>query len=101
MINSGGLNIHPAEIERVLLEMAEIDDCAVFALSDPVFGELPVAAVVAADPSVKITAEALLGDCAGRIARYKRSRRIIFVNEVPKNATGKILRDRLRDRYTG
>ena len=101
MINSGGLNIHPAEIERVLLEMPEIDDCAVFAVPDPVFGELPVAAVVAADPSVKIAAEALLEDCAGRIARHKRPRRIIFVNEIPKNAAGKILRARLHDRYAG
>ena len=95
-INSGGINIHPAEIERVLLEMPEIGDCAVFPVPDPVFGELPAAAVVA-DPSADIAAEALLEACARRMARHKRPRRIVFVNEIPKSAAGKILRARLRD----
>lgn len=98
-INSGGINIHPAEIERVLLEMPEIGDCAVFPVPDQVFGELPVAAVVAADPAADVAAEALLDACARRIARHKRPRRIVFVNEIPKSAAGKILRARLRDRH--
>jgi 2-furoate---CoA ligase len=100
MIISGGENIHPAEVEDVLARHAGVKDVAVIGEPDEKWGERVVAFVV---PAGALTADALDHHCraSGDLANFKRPRRFVFVSEIPKTASGKILRRLLRDgRYT-
>ncbi|RMD92089.1 MAG: long-chain fatty acid--CoA ligase [Alphaproteobacteria bacterium] len=94
VIISGGENIYPAEIERVLRDHPGIREVAVVGRPDPKWGELPVAVVARADPS--LTAESVLGHLEGRIARYKRPREVVFVDALPRNAMGKVVAAEVR-----
>jgi 2-furoate---CoA ligase len=97
MIISGGENIHPVEVEEVLARHPDVADVAVVGESDPRWGERVVAFVVPRAPG--LSAEALDGYCraAPDLAAFKRPRRVVFVKEIPKTASGKILRRLLRD----
>ena len=97
MIISGGENIHPVEVEDVLARHPGVKDVAVIGEPDEKWGERVVAFVVAAAPGVD--ADALDRHCqdSGDLARFKRPRRVVFVREIPKTASGKILRRLLRD----
>jgi 2-furoate---CoA ligase len=100
MIISGGENIHPVEIEDLLARHDGVKDVAVIGEPDEKWGERVVAFVVAAPG---LTAETLDQHCraSGDLANFKRPRRLVFVAEIPKTASGKILRRLLRDgRYT-
>ncbi len=87
LIISGGENIHPAEVERVLAEAPGIADCAVVGRPDPRWGEVPVAVVV---PGEGFDAAAALRFLEGRIARFKHPREVIAVAELPRTALGKV-----------
>ncbi|MDM0014701.1 long-chain-fatty-acid--CoA ligase [Variovorax sp. J22P168] len=95
MIISGGENIYPAEIERVLAEHPSIDDVAVIGVPDERWGEVPRAVVVAA-PGTEIDPEALLAYCRDRLASFKCPRAFDVVAALPRNPTGKILKKDLR-----
>jgi acyl-CoA synthetase (AMP-forming)/AMP-acid ligase II len=95
MIKSGGENIYPAEIERVLLQHPGIVEAAVVRRADTRWGEVPVAFVVARDPDL---GEAELVELCGRnLASYKHPKEFAFVTEqdLPRNETGKIQRAEL------
>jgi len=96
MIVSGGENIHPVEVEDVLARAAGVHEVAVVGASDERWGQRVVACVVADEG---VTAEALDAFClaATTLARFKRPREYRFVDELPKSASGKILRRFLRD----
>lgn len=100
LINSGGFNIYPAEIEAALGSHSAVDESAVFGVPDERWGEAPVAFVVraAAGP---ISGETLIEHCADRLARYKRPREIVFVDRIPRTPSGKVRKPLLRDRYLG
>ncbi len=101
MIISGGENIHPVEVEEVLARHALVGDVAVIGEPDEKWGERVVAFVVARGPG--LSADVLDRHCreAADFADFKRPRRIVFVKEIPKTASGKILRRLLRDgQYT-
>jgi acyl-CoA synthetase (AMP-forming)/AMP-acid ligase II len=92
MIKSGGENIYPAEIERVLLADARVRDAAVVRKSDPRWGEVPVAFIArAAETLTGADVEAL---CRQNLAGYKRPKEIHFIafEDFPRSTTGKILR---------
>jgi fatty-acyl-CoA synthase len=96
MILSGGLNIFPTELEDVLIRHPRVADCAVFGADDPVWGELPVAAVVPkGEPA---DAREIMDFVAGKVARHKRIRRIYFVDEIPRTVAGKIQVFRIKER---
>ena len=97
MIISGGENIHPVEVEDVLARHPEVADVAVVGEPDPRWGERVVAFVV--PRAAGLSAEALDEYCraAPDLASFKRPRRVVFVTEIPKTASGKILRRLLRD----
>jgi len=98
LIKSGGENIYPAEIERVLLGDPRVAEAAVVRLPDPTWGEVPVAFVARRDASL---GEAdVLALCAGQLAGYKRPRLIRFlsIDEFPRSASGKIQRHLLEER---
>jgi fatty-acyl-CoA synthase len=92
VIISGGENIYPAEVERVLREMPGIRECQVVGRPDARWGMVPVAAVVA---DAGIAREAVLQHFEGRLARFKHPRDVVFLRELPKNAMGKVRIDEL------
>jgi long-chain acyl-CoA synthetase len=96
LIISGGSNIYPREVEEVLLRHPRVREAAVVGLKDADWGEIAVAAIVAAgEPPDEATLDAF---CLEHIARFKRPKRYVFVDELPKNATGKVLKRELRER---
>jgi len=97
MIISGGENIHPVEVEEVLARHPQVRDVAVVGEPDDKWGERVVAFVVRGEPG--LTAGALDRHCleSPDLANFKRPRRVVFVGEIPKTASGKILRRLLRD----
>ncbi len=96
MIVSGGENIYPAELESVLGECADIAEAAVVARADQRWGEVPVAVVVR-KPGSPLSAAQVKKLFDGRLARFKHPHDVIFVDMLPRNAMGKILRFRLRE----
>jgi 2-furoate---CoA ligase len=99
MILSGGENVHPVEVEEVLLRHPGVGDACVIGLPDARLGQIVAAFVVARAP---VTAEALDEFCrrAPDFASFKRPRRYEFVAAVPRSPTGKLLRRRLIDQHT-
>ncbi|GMV58724.1 MAG: AMP-dependent synthetase [Betaproteobacteria bacterium] len=97
LIISGGSNIYPREVEEALLLHPAVREVAVIGEPDPDWGE-NVVAVVVRDPARDCSAEVLDAFCRGHIARFKRPKRYVFVDELPKNATGKVLKRELRER---
>jgi fatty-acyl-CoA synthase len=95
MIISGGENVYPAEIENILLELPGIAAASVVGRPDPRWGEAIVAVIVPA-PGAKVAETEVLALLQGRIARYKHPREIVFMDDLPRNALGKVLKDRLR-----
>ncbi|MDA8708565.1 AMP-binding protein [Hellea sp.] len=98
MIISGGANIFPAEIEAVLFEMPEIYDCAVIGAPHPEFGEMVVAAVQCT-PGHNVTLGSVQAFLEPRIARFKIPRKLDIHDELPRQPTGKIFKERLRAPY--
>jgi len=98
MVISGGVNIYPAEIEAALIGVEGVEDCAVFGIPDPEFGE-SILAVIEKSPGSTITVEFIRSELEGRLARYKLPRRIEFGTDLPREDTGKIYKRKLRDLY--
>ena len=96
MIIAGGSNIYPAEIEAVLVEHPAIIDAAVIGVPSDEYGEQPLA-FCEARPGAD--AESVLAFCRTRLARYKLPREVIFVDELPRNPTGKVTKAVLRAPY--
>jgi fatty-acyl-CoA synthase len=96
VIISGGENVYPAEIEAVLADMPEIAEIAVVPRAHPKWGEVPVVVVVRR-PGAAIAADCILKRFEGRIARYKHPREVVFLDQLPRNAMGKIQKFKLRE----
>jgi acyl-CoA synthetase (AMP-forming)/AMP-acid ligase II len=98
MLISGGENVYPAEVENLLLGHAQVADAAVIGLPSPKWGEVPLAVVVKKKDAALTEAE-LLDWCRGRLAGYKLPKVAVFVAEIPRNPSGKILKRVLRERF--
>ena len=98
MIISGGENIYPREIEEVIVTMAGIREVAVIGVPDPKWGEA-VHAVVSLEPGACVTADEIIECCRDNIASYKKPKSVEFVDELPKNNYGKIVKKDLRELY--
>ncbi|MHA1537014.1 MAG: AMP-binding protein [Alphaproteobacteria bacterium] len=98
MIISGGENIYPSEIERVLYQHEAVGECAVFGIPDEKWGEVPIAHV-AIKAGASVNEEQLIAHCAEGLARFKRPRLIKFVDDFPKTAIGKIQKTILKTPY--
>jgi len=98
LIISGGSNIYPREVEEALLTHREVAEVAVVGRRHPEWGEEVVACVVARGAPADVAAleRALDAHCLERIARFKRPKAYVFVAELPKNETGKVLKTALR-----
>ena len=97
MIQSGAENIYPAEVESAIFGHPAVAEVAVVGRPDPKWGET-VHAVVAARPGAEADGDAIIAWARERIATFKAPRSVEFVDALPKNATGKILRREVRDR---
>ncbi|WP_413869838.1 AMP-binding protein, partial [Albidovulum sp.] len=98
VIISGGSNIYPREVEDVLMRHPAVREVCVFGEPDGKWGESVTAAVVASAP---VGAEELQEFCRRHIAGFKKPRRIAFVEDLPKNAYGKIMRREVRAKLAG
>lgn len=95
MIISGGFNVYAREVEDALAAHPAVVEAAVLGLPDPEWGEV-VAAVVVLREGNEVAADALQAHCGERIAGYKKPRRIVFVDALPRNLAGKVLKGELR-----
>lgn len=95
MIRSGGENVASSEIERVIYELAGVQEVAVVGIPDPKWQEVPKAYVVA-KAGVELSAEDLIGHCRSRLASFKTPKQVEFIESLPRNPSGKVLKTRLR-----
>ena len=98
MVISGGVNIYPAEVEAVLYAHPAVIDVAVIGVPDDQWGE-SVKAVVQLRPGATATADELIAFTASRLAGYKKPRSIDFVEDMPRDAAGKLLKRKIREPY--
>lgn len=98
MVISGGVNIYPAEIEAVLSAHPAVSDVAVIGVPDERWGET-VKAVVELRPGASASAEELIAFCGTRLADYKKPRSVDFVEALPRNPAGKLLKTIIREPY--
>ena len=99
MIISGGENVYPAEVENAILSLEGVADAAVIGIPSEKWGESGLAIVVRSDEN--LTAQAVLDHCRGKLARFKQPVAAEFVDEIPRNPSGKILKRVLRERFPG
>ncbi len=100
MIISGGFNVYPAEVERVLGAHPDVAQVCVYGLPDDQWGEVVAAAVVPMADSA-VTAAELTDYCSRNLAGYKKPRSFLFVEEFPLGPTGKVLTAEIRRRHAG
>jgi malonyl-CoA/methylmalonyl-CoA synthetase len=99
MIISGGLNVYPKEIEDALNDLPGVAESAVFGVPHADFGEAVMAVVVAA-PGAALDTEAMRDALSARLARFKIPKRILAVEQLPRNTMGKVQKSALRERYS-
>ncbi|MEV0643129.1 AMP-binding protein, partial [Streptomyces sp. NPDC050619] len=98
MIISGGENVYCVEVEDVLAAHPQVAEVAVVGVPDEKWGETPMAVVVPADPAEPPTGEDITRWCRERLAAYKCPRRVTIVDTLPRNPSGKVRKNQLRDR---
>jgi len=98
MIVRGGFNVYPAEIEAALMEHPDVVEVAVVAVPHKVLGE-DVGAMVVLRPGARTSREDLEAFCESRLADFKRARHYKFVNSLPRNAMGKVLKRQIREEW--
>jgi len=98
IIISGGENIGSVEVENAIYTHPDVLECAVIAMKDERWGEVPKAFVVLRD-NAEVTEKQLVDHCRERLARFKTPRSLVFVKSLPKTGSGKILKVKLRELY--
>ena len=99
LVISGGFNVYPKEIESEIDAMPGVIETAVIGVPHADFGE-GVTAVVVCDKAAKVDESSVLKALDGRLAKFKMPKRVIFVDELPRNAMGKVQKNILRDTYS-
>ncbi|MEY4878744.1 MAG: hypothetical protein RJB62_212 [Pseudomonadota bacterium] len=99
LIIRGGMNISPLEIDEILLAHMDLAEAASVGVPDPIYGEEVVAFAVP-KPGVAVTEKAILDYCETKLPLAKRPKKLFFIDQIPKNDRGKVLRDKLRDEWT-
>ena len=98
MIISGGYNIYEEEVESVMAQHPKVKDVAVIGIPDEKWGEA-VKAVVILKPDAQVTEGEIIEFCKNKLASYKKPRSIDFVAEFPRLDSGKLAKQKLRDKY--
>ncbi len=99
MIISGGENIYCAEVEAVIDGHAKVKEVALIGVADEKWGETPLAIIVPADSSDPPSEAEIIAYCREQLASYKKPTAVIVVDELPRNASGKVLKTRLREQF--
>jgi long-chain acyl-CoA synthetase len=97
MVVSGGYKVYSKELEQVLVQHPDIEDAAVLGVPDATYGEA-VVAVIQPRAGKKLLEEDVIEHCRARLAGYKKPRRVVFVDALPRNALGKVVKRELRIR---
>jgi malonyl-CoA/methylmalonyl-CoA synthetase len=100
LIITGGLNVYPKEIEERIDAMDDVVESAVVGVPDPDFGEA-VVAVVVARPGHALTEAGIIGALKADIASFKVPKRVVFVDDLPRNTMGKVQKNVLREQHGG
>ena len=100
VIISGGINIYPREIEDVIESMSQVKECAVVGIPDKEFGE-SVKAYVVLNQGNKLTEDEVVAYCKEKLASFKKPKFVVFLEALPKNSMGKILKEELRRMHKG
>jgi malonyl-CoA/methylmalonyl-CoA synthetase len=98
MVISGGLNVYPKEIELLIDELSGVKESAVIGLPDTDFGEVVVAVVVLVNDAI-LSGEQVRDALKARVANFKVPKRVFFVDELPRNAMGKVQKETMRKEY--
>ena len=98
MIKTGGENVYPAELELVMLEHPAVDTVAVVGISDPAWGEAVSAAVVLKKGS-ELTKNEFISFCKNNMARFKAPKKVNFVDELPQNVMGKVIKHEVKQLF--
>ena len=98
LIISGGFNVYPKEIEILIDKLAGVTESAVIGVPHADFGEA-VVAVIVAETGADIDEQSVVASLSGQLAKYKMPKRVFFVDELPRNAMGKVQKNSLREVY--
>jgi malonyl-CoA/methylmalonyl-CoA synthetase len=98
LVITGGLNVYPREVEAEIDEIPGVAESAVIGVAHPDFGE-GVTAIVTCKRGVVLTEREIIVALGDRLSRFKQPKRVIFVDELPRNAMGKVQKNALRQRY--
>ncbi|MCP5027046.1 MAG: long-chain fatty acid--CoA ligase, partial [Actinomycetia bacterium] len=98
MYISGGENVYPAEVEGVIYQIDGIIEVAVIGVPDEKWVEVG-RAIVVRKPDAELTDTQIINHCRENLARFKVPQSVVFIDEIPHNATGKVLKRELRDSH--
>jgi acyl-CoA synthetase (AMP-forming)/AMP-acid ligase II len=98
MIIRGGENISPEEVEGIIHSHPKVNECAVIGIPDEEWGEVPMCCVVLKEGQA-CTPEEIMEHCRASLASYKRPRSVVFMDCLPRNPMGKVVKRELRDKY--
>jgi len=99
LVICGGYNVYPKEVETVIDAIGGVAESAVVGVPHPDFGEAVVAIVLRRPDSADVTESQVIAVCKERLANYKVPKRVFFMDELPRNAMGKVQKNLLRDRH--
>ncbi len=99
LVISGGYNVYPKEIELLIDEMSGVTESAVIGLPHADFGEAVVAVVVRSQAGQELTEAGIIAELKGKLASFKVPKRVFIVDDLPRNAMGKVQKNELRKRY--
>ena len=98
MYISGGENVYPAEVENVIFKIPKVAEVAVIGVPDEKWGEVGLAIIVCKEDETLTEAE-IIDYCHTNLARYKAPKSVVFMDQLPRNAAGKVLKHELRDQF--
>jgi fatty-acyl-CoA synthase len=99
MYISGGENVYPAEVEDAIMGLEQVGDVGVIGIPDEKWGEVGMAIVVP-KPGQEVTEEGVIEFCKEKLGKFKVPKKVVFTEELPRTATGKILKKVLKAQYT-
>ena len=100
MYISGGENVYPAEVESVIYQLPQIGEVAVIGVPNERWGEVGMV-VATVKPGTQLSEQEIIGHCVKNLAKFKVPQQVAFIDALPRNATGKVLKRELRVKYIG
>ncbi len=98
MFISGGENVYPAEVENVLYQLPQVAEVAVIGVADERWGEVG-RVIVVLKPDQTLTEDEIIAHCREHVGRYKVPKSVVFIDKLPRNLAGKIVKGELRERF--